>query len=189
MIGEFDPQRLEQVVDREFDLFGVDDSSLKLIDLEKSVQHAQHDIRRLVELRDQFQAFLVLDLLGQNRRIKLRVCSGCRRSWLAAERMRDFPRLARSECHLAAINAISACLRSVTSSIATSVSPRRRRFVIDLLPAQQQHSTAQSRNLDFDFIVFDSRRWLGSDQESREIRQLEPTITDRRQGPADDFIP
>src|SRR5687768_8171384 len=54
MVGEFDPQPLEQVVDREFDLFGVNYSSLELIDLEKSVQHAQHDIRCLVKLRDQF---------------------------------------------------------------------------------------------------------------------------------------
>ena len=48
--------------------------------------------------------------------------AGVGKSWLAAARMRDFPRLARSECHLAAINAISARLRSVTSSIAISVS-------------------------------------------------------------------
>ena len=67
MIGEFDPQLLEQVVDWEFDFFGDDDAGLELIGFKKGIQHAQHDVRRLVELPDQFQAFLVPNLLGQSR--------------------------------------------------------------------------------------------------------------------------
>ena len=42
-------------------------AGLELIDFEEGVQHTQHDFRRLVELPDQFQTFLILDLLGQNR--------------------------------------------------------------------------------------------------------------------------
>ena len=69
MIGKFDPQPLEQVVDREIDLFRVDAPGLELIDVEERVQHAQQSVRRLVEPGDQHQGLFVLfvlDLLRQD---------------------------------------------------------------------------------------------------------------------------
>ena len=124
MIGEFDPQLLEHVVDWEIDLFRADDAGLELVDVEERVQHAQQTPAVLLSLATSFKALLLLSLIFFARipRIRLIVCSGCRRSWLAAARKRDLPRLARSACHLAAFNAISARLRSVTSSIATTIS-------------------------------------------------------------------
>ena len=52
---------------------------------------------------------------------RLIVCNGWRRSWLAAARNRDLPRLACSACRLAASNASAACLRSVMSSSASRI--------------------------------------------------------------------
>ena len=66
IIGKFDPQLLENVIDRKIDLFRADHASLELVDVEEGVQHARHGVRRFVELCDQLQAFLVVDLLGQN---------------------------------------------------------------------------------------------------------------------------
>ena len=69
MIGKFDPQPLEQVVDREIDLFRTDATGLELIDVEERVQHAQQSVRRLVEPGDQLQGLFVLfvlDLLRQD---------------------------------------------------------------------------------------------------------------------------
>src|SRR5690348_18330583 len=67
MIGEFDPQLLEQIVYREFDFLGVYYARLESLYFKKSIQHTQHDVRRLVEPPDQFGTFLVLDVLGQYR--------------------------------------------------------------------------------------------------------------------------
>ena len=67
-------------------------------------------------------SFLSLIFFAKISRTRLRVCSGCRRSWLAAARKRDLLRLARSACHLALFNVVSARLRSVTSSIAITIS-------------------------------------------------------------------
>jgi len=53
MIGKFNPQPLEQVVDREIDPFRTDATGLELIDVEERVQHAQQSVRRLVESGDQ----------------------------------------------------------------------------------------------------------------------------------------
>src|ERR1700730_1406067 len=54
-------------------------------------------------------------------RSRLSVCSGWRRSWLAAARKRDFPRFACSAKSLAASSASLALLRSVISSIITRI--------------------------------------------------------------------
>ena len=64
MIGKFDPQPLEQIVDREIDLFRADATGLDLIDVEERVQHAQQSVRRLVESGDQLQGlFSFLSLI------------------------------------------------------------------------------------------------------------------------------
>ena len=69
MIGKFDPQPLEQIVDREIDLFRVDVPGLELVDVEERVQHAHQSVRCLVEPGDQLQGLFVLfvlDLLRQD---------------------------------------------------------------------------------------------------------------------------
>jgi hypothetical protein len=82
-------------------------------------RHARHRVHGLVEPADQLQGRFVFDLLCQY--FGLIVCNGWRRSWLAAARKRDLPRLACSVSRLAASNASVACLRSVMSSIANRI--------------------------------------------------------------------
>ena len=48
--------------------------------------------------------------------IRASVCSGWRRSWLAAARKRDLATLASSACRLAASSASAVCFRSVMSA-------------------------------------------------------------------------
>ncbi len=68
-----------------------------------------------------FNVVSSLTFFANNSCSKLIVCNGWRRSWLAAARNRDLPRLACSACRLAASNASAACLRSVMSSIVSRI--------------------------------------------------------------------
>jgi hypothetical protein len=61
--------------------------------------------------------------------------------------------------------------------------------VIDLLSAQQQYTTAQCGTLDLDFIVFDDGTVrLEEAKKVPKTFNVEATVTDARQGPADDII-
>src|SRR5271155_1607825 len=86
---------------------------------------------------------------------RLIVCSGWRRSWLAAARNRDLPRLACSACRLAASNASAACLRSVMSSIASRIFRVAPGLVGNLQRAHQQRSQSSRRQVDGDFAILD----------------------------------
>src|SRR6185369_4812961 len=66
MIREFYAQLLEEFTDWEVGLFRTNDAGFDLVDIEESVEHAQHDIRGLVELSNQRQCILLLDFLGQS---------------------------------------------------------------------------------------------------------------------------
>ena len=117
MIGEFVPQPLKQIVDREIDYFGVDGAGLDLVDVEQRVQHARHGAQRLVEPRDQLLRLFSFDRSSPSKPCsRARVCSGWRRSWLAAARKRDFATLASSACRLAASSASAVRRRSVMSA-------------------------------------------------------------------------
>ena len=66
VIAEFGSEAIEQRIDRKDHDLRIDDPGFELIDVEQRVQHARHDLKRLVELADQRQGGFVLDRLRQN---------------------------------------------------------------------------------------------------------------------------
>ena len=88
------------------DHFGLDGAGLDLVDVEQRVQHARHGAQRLVEPRDQLlRAVSPSTVFASSPCSRASVCSGWRRSWLAAARKRDLATLASSACRLAASSA------------------------------------------------------------------------------------
>ena len=158
MIGKFDPQPLEQVVDREIDLFRADAAGLELIDVEERVQHAQQSVRRLVEPGDQHQGLFVLfvlDLLRQD-------------SAHQAESLQRLPQVMAGggkEARFAEIGALcvpfGALQRRLRTLALGDVIDRHHdlagalRFPADLLGTQQQHTSAERRQFDLDLIILD----------------------------------
>ena len=65
MIGEFGLEPFEQRIDRKDHDLRIDDPGFQLVDVEQRVQHARHDLKRLVELADQRQGAFFLDRLRQ----------------------------------------------------------------------------------------------------------------------------
>ena len=70
---------------------------------------------------------------------RLIVCSGWRRSWLAAARNRDLPMLACSASALADSNSSPTFFDSVMSSIATRIFRRASRLLMDDASAHNKH--------------------------------------------------
>ena len=65
MVGELGSKAIEQGADLKLDDIRTDDPRLELVDVEQRIQHARHRAERLLELRDQPGAALVLDPLSQ----------------------------------------------------------------------------------------------------------------------------
>ena len=90
---------------------------------------------------------------------RLIVCNGWRRSWLAAARNRDLPRLACSASRLAASNASVTCLRSVMSSIASRIlrPPSGPSRISRAFSSRRRRPSP--REFGFDLVIF-NRYWL-----------------------------
>ena len=65
VVGELGSEAIEHGADLKLDDVRTDDPSLELIDVEQRIQHARHRAERLLELRDQPGAALILDPLPQ----------------------------------------------------------------------------------------------------------------------------
>ena len=116
VIGEFIPQPFQQITDREFDHLGMDGAGLDLVYVEQRIQHARHGAQRLVEPRHQVLGFSPSTIFASSPCTRASVCSGWRRSWLAAARNRDFAALATSACCLASPSSSAVRRRSVMSA-------------------------------------------------------------------------
>ena len=156
VIGEFGLEPLEQSIDRKDDDLGIDDPGFQLVDVEQCVQHARHDLERLVELADQRQGAFFLDRLRQ----------------YSAQKAQSLQRLAQivtgggQEARLSEIGLLRRAalptsstsltrLRSVMSSIVTRIFRPRGRSD-DLASRQEQRPPArQRRHVELDFIILD----------------------------------
>ena len=115
---------------------------------------------------------------------RLIVCNGWRRSWLAAARNRDLPRLACSASRLAASNASVTCLRSVMSSIASRIlrppSDPSRIFA----GVQQQKPPPEQREFDLDLVIFNRNRLLDLDPIEEAAQPWTSEVAISRRSPA-----
>ena len=126
-----------------------------------------------------------LTFFANNSCSRLIVCSGWRKSWLAAAKNRDLPRLACSACRLAASNASAVRLRSVMSSSASRI--------FRVVRGSSQISSAltssdripRARQVDVDFVILDDSLAVPEAvEEAAQRRDIEAALIDRVELPA-----
>ena len=111
---------------------------------------------------------------------RLIVCNGWRRSWLAAARNRDLPRLACSACRLAASNASATLLAFGDVFDRQQDLSRGQGLVANLQRTHEQRSHSPRRQLDVDFVILDDS--LAEPEAVEEVaqrRDIEAAIIDR----------